>query len=63
MKDTNEKRCLDQPSRNEQINWETTYRNMKQSYNKKSCLFSSGKINVICECYYRNPDMGKCVLI
>lgn len=34
MEDTTEIRCLGQPARNEQINWETTYRNMKQSYNK-----------------------------
>lgn len=62
MEDTNEIRCMGQPSRNAQIDWETRHRTMKESNDKKKrSILLSGKMNVMCE-RYRDPEVGERVL-
>ena len=48
MEDTNEIRYTSQRSRNAQINWERTYRNMKQSNNKVKFYIAEWEDEMLC---------------
>lgn len=50
------------PPKSAQINWGTRSRNMKESNNKKLSTVE-WENDVMCECHYRNPAWGECVLV